>query len=118
MSHPHESHRLSWLEKAVLIHVSTLLLFATWAYGGNIWWARLTLSIGASFSLPLCVAAALQKQGQGRHTRRKLGWLIPPALYAGLVFASTFNPSFLTKVTMAACSWHIRGPPTRSGRAR
>jgi len=98
MNHSHESHRLSWLEIAVLLHVSTLLLFATWAFGGNIWWARLTLSIGASFSLPLCVAAALQKHDRGRHARRKLRWLIPPALYAGLVFASTFNTSFSTTV--------------------
>jgi O-antigen ligase len=84
------------VEKTVLIHVSALLLFSTWAFGGNIWWARLTLSIGASLALPLCVAALLQGHGRGRYVRRKLVWLIPPALYAALVVVSTFNPSFST----------------------
>jgi O-antigen ligase len=96
MSHSHESHRLSWLEKSVLLHVTVLLLFSSWAFGGNIWWARLTLSIWGSLALPLCIAAFVQGHGRGRHARRKLGWLIPPALYAGLVFASTYNPSFAT----------------------
>ncbi len=94
MSHSHDTHRLSWLEWAVLIHVSALLLFSSWAFGGNIWWARLTLSIWGSLALPLCIAAFLQGHSRGRHARRKLGWLIPPALYAGLVIASTYNPSF------------------------
>ena len=94
MTHHHESHRLSWLDWAVLIHATILLVFASWAYGGNIWWARLTLSIGASLSLPLCLAAFLQGNSRGRHARRKLIWLLPPALYAGLVVGSSFNPSF------------------------
>ena len=94
MSHSHESHRLTWLEKTVLVHVTALLLFSSWAFGGNIWWARLTLSIWASLSLPLCIAAFFQGRSRGRHARRKLVWLIPPALYAALVVASTFNPSF------------------------
>ena len=96
MTHPHESHRLTWLEIAVLVHVSALLLFSSWAFGGNIWWARSTLSLWASLALPLCCAAFLQGHSRGRHARRKLWWLIPPALYAALVVASTFNPSFST----------------------
>lgn len=84
---------LSSLEKTVLVHVTVLILGSTWAFGGNIWWARIALGIWASFALPLTIAGFLQRDAATR-LRRKILWLLPAFLYAGLVVASTFNPSF------------------------
>ena len=60
MMRTRSSSPLSWLDRAVLVHVGVLFLGATWAFGGNIGWARLGLSIWASLSLPLTAAAFLQ----------------------------------------------------------
>jgi O-antigen ligase len=88
------SPRLSTLEKLVLLHVGVLLLGSTWAFGGNITWARFGLSVWATAAIPLTVAAFLKKYSSRSDLRGKILWLLPPALYAVLVLASTFNPSF------------------------
>ncbi len=92
------SSPLSWLEKAVLVHIGVLLLGSTWAFGGNIWWARQMLAVWASLAPAITVAAFFQAGSPGRDARRKAGWLLPPALFALLVIASTFNPSFSSGV--------------------
>jgi O-antigen ligase len=86
--------RFSLLEKITLIHVTVLLLASAWLYGGNIGWARLGLSIWGSFSVPITLAAISMKSAARHAARKKAWWLIPPALYAALVVAGTFNPSF------------------------
>jgi O-antigen ligase len=88
------SSRLTWLDKAVFVQVAVLLVGSAWAFGGNIWWARLALSIWASLALPLTLIAFLRKDTIGQEARARKTWLLPPLLYAGLVVASTFNPSF------------------------
>lgn len=83
------------LERLVFLHVAVLLVMASWAFGGNIGWARVALSCWATLSLPLAAVILSRPDKQGIEARRKLPWLIPPALYAALVIASSFNPSFL-----------------------
>lgn len=95
MSSANTAPRLSTLEKIVLFHVAVLLLGSTWAFGGNIGWARLGLSAWGSLALPLTVFALANKSALAPGvSRRQAWWLLPVALYAGLVIASTFNPSF------------------------
>ncbi len=92
------SSRLGWLDKAVLVHIGVLLVGSAWAFGGNIWWSRLALSIWASLALPLTLISFLRKDTVGDEARARKWWLLPPLLYAALVITSTFNPSFATLV--------------------
>jgi len=98
MNNSRPTSSLTRLECCVVLHVSVMLLFASWAFGGNIWWARLTLSIWGSLALPLTLAAFCQQNSHGAQARRKLVWLLPPVLYATLVFSSTYNPSFSIRI--------------------
>ncbi|MBW8782071.1 MAG: O-antigen ligase family protein [Verrucomicrobia bacterium] len=94
MRRPDARRPLTLLEKATLAHVGVLLLCASWVFGGNIWWARIALSIWASLSVGLTAAAFLQSGDRGRDVRRKAWWLLPLLLFSALVIASTLNPSF------------------------
>jgi O-antigen ligase len=94
MRRPDARRPLTLLEKATLAHVGVLLLGASWVFGGNIWWARIALSIWASLSLGLTTAAFLQSGARGRDARSKAWWLLPLLLFSALVIASTLNPSF------------------------
>jgi O-antigen ligase len=85
----------SRLEKVTLIQVGVLIVASSWIFGGNIWWVRLPLMIWASASLPLAIAAFVQPGSWGKAARRKAWWLAPLAVFAVLVIASSFNPSFL-----------------------
>lgn len=88
------SSPLSWLELAVLIHTGGLLIGSTWFYGGNTGWMRLALSIWGSLGAGLTISALLQAGASGRDARKKITWLIPFALFSGLVLISAANPSF------------------------
>ncbi|MBC8039413.1 MAG: hypothetical protein H7Y06_02630, partial [Opitutaceae bacterium] len=95
MSSSNPSVRLTVLEKITLVHVAVLLLGSTWAFGGNIGWARLALSLWGSLALPITAFALLNKGSLAPGvSRRQAWWLLPAALYAVLVLASAFNPSF------------------------
>ncbi len=94
MSSENTTPRLSALEKIVLVHVSVLLLGSTWAFGGNIGWARLGLSIWGSLALPITAFAFFPKSSHAADARRHFVWLLPVALYAALVAAGALNPSF------------------------
>lgn len=82
------------LEKITLVHVGVMLLFAAWAFGGNIEWARRALSWCGTLALPITIAALRYPDNSGRWHRWR--WLIPWALYVSLVAGSCLNPSFTT----------------------
>ncbi len=95
MKHPAATTSISWLEKAVLLHVGLLLLGASWVYGGNIWWMRSALAVWADAGSLLTLGAFLQRGDAGHEARRKAWWLLPWLLFVALVVASSFNPSFV-----------------------
>jgi O-antigen ligase len=110
MSKSAASARLSPLEKIALCHVGVLLIGSTWAFGGNIGWARLALSVWASLAVPLVALAFCQKNSSGAEARRNSWWLLPPALYAALVISSVFNPSFRPITSEGAVLLVHQGP--------
>jgi O-antigen ligase len=80
------------LELLTLGHVGVLLLGATWMLGGSPPWARHLLSQWGSLS-PLLTVAAFLRGGERRNLRPLL-WLIPFALFNGLVLWSCRTPSY------------------------
>jgi O-antigen ligase len=83
------------LEKAVLIQFSTLVVFTTWAFGGQAPWARQGIAWlgGAGVVLFFLLCWQRRKSGDGRvHPALRLLW--PLWLYDLLVVVSCFNPGF------------------------
>jgi O-antigen ligase len=80
---------LSLLEQAALGHAGLLLIFATWAFDGNVDWARRIICWWGSAGALITLGAAL-KGGGGRILR----WLWPLLAFNLLVLASCLNPSF------------------------
>jgi O-antigen ligase len=83
------SPRLEWI---ALLHAGGLLIFASWAFDGNVDWARWFISwCGGAGAL--VTLAAVVHGGAGRAGR----WLWPLLLFNLLVLISGFNPSFSTR---------------------
>jgi O-antigen ligase len=80
---------LSLLEWAALGHAGVLLVFATWAFGGNVDWARRIICWWGSAGALITLGAALRGSGG-----RVLRWLWPLLAFNLLVLASCLNPSF------------------------
>ena len=87
--------RATALEKAVLFHCSTLLVFTAWAFGGQAPWVRQIIAgWGTGGVLLFIVGCAAWKKSNPdrRHPALRLLW--PLWLYDLLVIVSCFNPGF------------------------
>lgn len=87
--HPESSSRL---EKLAVLHVGAMAVFATWAFGGNIGWARSALAITGCAGIAVLLAAVrarLRHQG----SLRALHVLWPLLGLNALVVASLFQPN-------------------------
>jgi O-antigen ligase len=82
---------LTRLEKAALGQAGGLLVFASWAFDGNVGWARTLISWWGLAAALITLGAALRGSG-----RRILRWLWPLLAFDLLVLASCLNPSFST----------------------
>jgi hypothetical protein len=85
------------LEVIVVVHVTAMLLFASWAFGGNIWWARSWLSLWGGLGLLLTVLALTDSADHGHDARSRAWVLLPGAAFGGLVVAGCLNPSFVPR---------------------
>jgi O-antigen ligase len=85
----HSRPPLSPLEQAALVHAGGLLVFATWAFDGNVDWARRIISWWGSAGVLITLGAAFKGRGG-----RILRWLWPLLAFNLLVLASCLNPSF------------------------
>lgn len=74
------------LEKFVVAHFVVLVVFTSWAFGGQATWVREAITLWGAIGALLFVFAA---QGRGAMVARLL-W--PLAAYDGLVAAGCFNP--------------------------
>ena len=83
------------LEKLVLVHFSTLLVFTSWAFGGQAPWARQVIAYwGAVGVLLFIIACWTRDRSTGERSWPALRWLWPLWVYDLLVGASCFNPGF------------------------
>lgn len=85
-------------ERLVIAHVAILILLASWWLGGNTLNARLALSLWGSVGVLLTVFGLVQNRTL-RPDFQPLRWLWPFGLFAIIVVASAFNPSFLAIAT-------------------
>jgi O-antigen ligase len=81
--------RLTALEQAALVHAGVLLVFATWAFDGNVDWARRIISWWGCAGALITLGAAIRGGGG-----RVLRWLWPLLVFNLLVLTSILNPSF------------------------
>lgn len=88
-------------ERAVLLHVSVLVVGLSWSFGGQAGWARDALLVWGTAGMMLFFllrgSTAATTAGTGT---RPLRYLWPLVLYDALVIASCFNPS--TRIIMHA----------------
>jgi O-antigen ligase len=82
------------LEKIAVMQAGVLLLFATWAFGGNIGWARTSLCIGGSLAVFVTAREFLRRLREPAGSLRMAHWLWPLFLLNIVVGASLFHPSF------------------------
>ncbi|MBI3885045.1 MAG: O-antigen ligase family protein [Opitutae bacterium] len=100
------------LELAVALHVGVLTVFTSWAFGGQIPWAR-SLMVGWATGGFLLFVIALGTLAR-RHGASPLGFarhLWPLLLFDLVVGASCFNPSFKPIVRDGEHFWALTTPP-------
>lgn len=86
---------LGWLEKTVVFHFGTLLVFTTWGFGGQAPWVRQGIAGWGAVGVVLFIAACARRQKPpGIPSSPGWRWLWPLWLYDALVIASCFNPGF------------------------
>jgi O-antigen ligase len=83
------------LAKLVLFHFGSLLVFTTWAFGGQAPWARQGIALWGAVGVGLFIAACWTRdQSADDRSWPALRYLWPLWLYDLLVIASCFNPGF------------------------
>jgi O-antigen ligase len=81
------------LEQAALVHAGVLLVFATWAFDGNVDWARRIICWWGSAGALITLSAAFHGS-----SGRILRWLWPLLAFNLLVLVSCLNPSFSLRI--------------------
>ncbi len=85
----------STLEKLVILHFSTLLVFTTWAFGGQAPWARQVIAtLGGVGILLFVISCAPQNRSAGGLIVHAWRFLWPLWLFDLMVVVSCFNPGF------------------------
>ena len=103
----------SLLEKLVVFHFSLLLVFTTWAFGGQAPWARTVIALWGTAGIVLFIVGCVQRE---RPPGSSDPWspgrcLWPLLLFDLLVAASCFNPGF-REVILAGQNSLVLGDPT------
>lgn len=87
--------RAGFLEKAVVFHFATLLIFTAWAFGGQIPWARTVIALWGGIGVLLFFACSQTGKAPAKWFHPATRWLWPLLLFNLLVGVSGFNPSFV-----------------------
>ena len=91
--------RASLLEKLVLFHFGTLIVFTAWAFGGQAPWVRQVIAGWGSVGVLLfIIACSRHPKAPGERHHPALRWLWPLLVYDLIVVAGCFNPSFKSLV--------------------
>src|SRR5665213_244398 len=78
------------LENTVLVQMGVFFTFATWAFGGNAEWVKTALAwwgLAGALLIPAAILTA-----RARVNLKRLSWLIPLALFNGVVLLSAQTP--------------------------
>lgn len=87
--------RIGLVEKLVLFHFGSLLIFISWAFGGQAPWVRQGIAVWGAVGVGLFVAVCWTRRHAGETPSwPALRYLWPLWLYDVLVIASCFNPGF------------------------
>lgn len=98
------------IDRLVLIHFGALLLFTTWAFGGQAPWARQVIAWWGTLGIALFAWASLAhgRSDQRLHPAIRLLW--PLWLFDVLVVISCFNPGF-REISVAGEAMLVKGSP-------
>ena len=86
--------KTSRLAGAVIFHFSSLLIFTTWAFGGQIPWARQVIAIWGSLGVLLFIIAEVTQARSPNDRYRGIRLLWPLWCYNLLVIVGCLNPGF------------------------
>jgi O-antigen ligase len=101
----------SLMEKLVLIHFGTLIVFTSWAFGGQAPWVRQVIAGWGAIGVILFFAASwLYVRPAPERFHPAWRWLWPLLLYNLVVVAGCFNPSF-KEVVIAGQPSLVLGEP-------
>lgn len=108
---PRPRHHVGLLGKLVLFHFGTLLVFTSWAFGGQAPWARdIIAGWGTVGGLLFFAVCWTRGKSSGAGAGPVLRWLWPLWLYDLLVVASCFNPGFKEMVVAGERSLVLADP--------
>jgi|GEM_PF-6376710 len=82
------------LERVVLFHLVLLLIGTTWAYGGNVDWARNLVGFWGSLSIPISFLLSRERLKRRSYLPQELITLWPLVLFNGLILISLCFPGF------------------------
>lgn len=117
---PRRRLRVSLLGKLVLLHFGSLLIFTTWAFGGQAPWVRQGIAAWGAVGVLLFIAACWTRdKSSNDNPWPALRYLWPLWLYDLLVVVSCFNPTFREIVVAGERSLVLGDPhPWLPGAAR
>ncbi len=90
------SNREKLLERALLFHIIILLIGTTWAYGGNIRWAKTLVGLWGALALPLLTLLVYDRHQSCRTFPKALLTLWPFVAFNTLIITSLFFAGFRT----------------------
>ncbi len=82
------------LTRLVLIQFGLLLVFSSWAFGGQAHWVRQIIAWWGTAGMLLFVAVSFTRRSPGGRLHPSLRLLWPLWVYDAIVIASCFNPGF------------------------
>ena len=109
----HRSRRPGLLATLVLVQVGVFVVFTSWAFGGQVPWARQVIAGWGAVGVVLFVAAVcVRPRPAGEHVTAAIRCLWPLLLFDVLVGLSCFNPSF-NEVLIGGEPSLVMGEPLR-----
>jgi O-antigen ligase len=80
-------------EQTIIVHVVVFAIFASWALGGNVWWAKLPMCVWGSIGILLAIAYVIQHRSSWPVLVGNIYLFIPLVAFNILAIISTLNPN-------------------------
>jgi O-antigen ligase len=99
------------LGRLVLLHLGAMVVFTSWAFGGQAPWARQIIAWWGTIGMVLFVLSCRAHRPVAGRRHPALRFLWPLALYDLAVIASCFNPGFREGMVAGQASLVLIDPP-------